>query len=493
MNLQTDFRNIIPLLCLGFLLSVLACSKKELPVLSPAKMPITTTSNAALAEYDLGISYSDKLQRIQAATHFGNAVAEDPTFATAWLNLAMVSPGPNQFMTYLDSALAYSASVSEGEELVIQSVEYGFLGNNVKQGEALDAAVALFPNDERLHNLQGNYYFGLQQYQLAIKSYSKAVRINENLAAPYNMIGYAQRSLGNYGEAEKAFKMYIKLNPKNPNAFDSYAELLLEMGRPKESNEFYMKALVLDSTFAASYIGIATNYNFLGDFESAREELQLLKDIAQNYIILRQAFMAEAISYVSEGNIETALEIMNVALEIAITNEDVANISNDLTLIGNGYLELGYPETALLYYKSSIKVIYESDLQPAIIENSMTNYNYNVSRAYVGQGNFKKARDMAESFNKIAAVNMNPVQIKQGHQLNGIIALSEKKYQEAITELGFANQLNPYNLYRIGQAYFGLGQDDQGTLYMQRAEELNALNSFDQAIVLSKTRNKLAS
>ncbi len=184
---------------------------------------------------------------------------------------------------------------------------------------------------------------------------------------------------------------------------------------------------------------------------------------------------------------------MNVALEIAITNEDVANISNDLTLIGNGYLELGYPETALLYYKSSIKVIYESDLQPAIIENSMTNYNYNVSRAYVGQGNFKKARDMAESFNKIAAVNMNPVQIKQGHQLNGIIALSEKKYEEAITELGFANQLNPYNLYRIGQAYFGLGQDDKGTLYMQRAEELNALNSFDQAIVLSKTRNKLAS
>jgi len=206
MNFQSDFRNIIPTLCFGLLLSVMACSKKEVPVVSAEKMPITTNSNAALAEYNLGITYSDKLQRVQAATHFSNAVEEDSTFATAWLNFALVSTGPNQFMAFLDSALAYSAAASEGEQLVIEAVEYGFLGNTVKQGEALDAAITLFPGDERLHNLQGNYYFGLQQYQLAIKAYSRAVLINENLAAPYNMLGYSQRSLGNYGEAEKAFK-----------------------------------------------------------------------------------------------------------------------------------------------------------------------------------------------------------------------------------------------------------------------------------------------
>ncbi|NQV50989.1 MAG: tetratricopeptide repeat protein [Candidatus Marinimicrobia bacterium] len=493
MKSRSEFRKGIPLLCLGFILLFSACSKKDISILSTEKMPITTSSKAALADYNQGLNYADKLQRTQADTHFRNAVEKDPTFATAWLNLALVAPGPNQFMAYLDSALKYAASASEGEQLVIQSVEYGFLGNTTKQGETFEAAVILFPSDERLHTLHGNYYFGLQQYQLAIKSYERAVLITPSMAAPYNMLGYAQRSLGNYGEAEKAFKMYIKLNPKNPNAFDSYAELLLEMGRPTESNEFYRKALVLDSTFTASYIGIATNYNFLGEFDKAREELQELKRIAQNYTILRQALFAQAVSYLSEGDFETALETMNEAMEIAIANEDVANISNDLTLIGNGYLELGHPETALLYYKSSIKVIYESELQPAIIENATTNYKYNVSRAYAAQGKFKKARDMAESYNKLAAVNMNPVQIKQGHQLNGIVALSENKYEEAINELGLANQLNPYNLYRIGQAYFGLGQDDQGTLFMQRAEELNALNSFDQSIVLSKTRKKQAS
>ncbi|NQV16486.1 tetratricopeptide repeat protein [bacterium] len=483
-------RLILIIISLGIILSLWACSKKEIKIPSTEKMPVTTNSQAALADYYRGLTFAEKLQRDQAIVHFQYALEKDSSFATAWLNLALNSQEPNQFMAYLDSAIAHSSGVNPAEQLLIQAVEFGLQGNTIKQGEALNAAVSLFPGDERLHNLLGNYHFGMQQYQLAIKAYSRAITINENLAAPYNMLGYSQRSLGNYGEAEKAFKRYIKLNPENPNAFDSYAELLLEMGRHKESNEFYQKAIDIDSTFAASYLGIATNYNFLNEFEKAREQLQLLKDIAQNYIVIRQGLRAEAVSYVSEGNFLKALESINKGMDLAIEHEDVANISFDLTTIGNAYLEMDQPEEALLYYKSSIKVIDESDLQPAIIENAQTNYKYNISRGFAAQGNFTKARKIADEFNRTVAEQKNPVQIGIGHQLNGIIALYEEKYQDALDELEKANQLNPYNLYRMGIAYDGLGNHKQAAVMMQRAEELNVLNNFDQAIVLSKTRIK---
>ena len=40
----------------------------------------------------------------------------------------------------------------------------------------------------------------------------------------------------NYADAEKAFQKYIELIPKDPNPYDSYAELLLKMGRFDDSS-----------------------------------------------------------------------------------------------------------------------------------------------------------------------------------------------------------------------------------------------------------------
>lgn len=488
MTFHTRALKVVPALWLAILLTLNFCSKEDVKILPTEKMPVTTNSQAALADYHQGLVYGDKLQRSKAIEHFKSAVEKDPAFASAWLNLALNMTSPVQLMANLDSAVAYSSTVSEAERLVIQAVQFQVEGNYIKQSASLKKAVSLYPGDERLHNLMGNHYFGLQQYQQAIKSYSRSITLNENLAAPYNMLGYAQRSLGNYGEAEKAFKRYIKLNPENPNAFDSYAELLLEMGRYNESNEFYRQALDLDSLFASSYLGIATNYDFLGEFEKARQELQVLKEIAPNYMVTRQALRAEAVSYVCEGDLMKALDFIEEAMQLAADHNDVANVANDLLNIGDGYVELGEPQTAFQYYEKAQVTVRESDLQQLVIENFLGNMDYNIAMATAANGQYAKAREIAAEFLKRAIAQKNPVQVGTAHQLNGIIALYEKQYQEAIDEFDQANQLNPYNLYRMGVAYDGLGDHEQATLMMRRARELNVLNNYDQAIVLSKTR-----
>ena len=77
------------------------------------------------------------------------------------------------------------------------------------------------------------------------------------------MLGYSNRNLENYDEAEKAFKKYIELIPDDPNPYDSYAEMLSKQGRYEEAITQYEKALAIDPNFFPSHMGIANNLIYL--------------------------------------------------------------------------------------------------------------------------------------------------------------------------------------------------------------------------------------
>ena len=475
-------------LFLGAILVLANCAREVKSEVPSDKIPVTTKSILAANEYQQGLVFANNLQTVQAAKHFRLALDADPTFATAWLNLAYVSPGTALFIAYLDSAKAFASQVSEGEQLIILAAKYGFEGNNTKQEKTLKNLVNKYPGDETAHLLLGNYFFGLRQYHQAILSYTQATIVNDNLAILHNQLGYSQRALGNYGEAEKAFKFYIKLNPDNPNAYDSYAELLMEMGRFNESIEFYTQALEQDPNFMASHIGIACNYIFLGEQKRARMELEILKENARNVNDTRQAIFTQAIAYVSEGNIARGIESIQSNFNLSKANQDVGNMANDLVNLGNLYLEINQPSEALVRFNQSIEVINKSNLPQAVKINGHTTHLFNIARVFAVQGELEKAKETSALFAEQVGIRKNPIQIKLISQLNGIIALEEKNYQTAIDQLEEANQLNPYNLFRIGQAYEGLGDIERAASFKSQAEELNVLNSMDQALVLSKTK-----
>ena len=163
-------------------------------------------------------------------------------------------------------------------------------------------------------------------------------------------------------------------------------------------------------------------------------------------------------------------------------------MANDLVILGNLYLELNQPSKALDRYNQSIDVIDKSTLPQAVKMNAHTTHLFNISRVFALEGEFEKARETSDLFAEQVGIRKNPIQVKLISQLNGIIALGEKRYQTAIDKLEEANQLNPYNLFRIGQAYEGLGETEQAARFKLQAKELNVLNSMDQALVLSKTK-----
>ena len=188
----------------------------------------------------------------------------------AYLYLALTSPTNKNFFENLDRATALVENISEGERLWILGQEAGVNGFPMQQRENYRKLVEAYPNDERTHNLLGIHYFGQLEWALAIPEFQRATEINPDFSQPYNQLGYAHRFLENYEEAEGAFKKYIELIPDEPNPLDSSAELLMKMGRFDESIENYRKALTIDEDFIASFIGIGSNYVFMGQGEQAR-------------------------------------------------------------------------------------------------------------------------------------------------------------------------------------------------------------------------------
>src|ERR1043165_610149 len=225
-------------LLLGILIFA-GCQQAESSRANPAsdataksgKIPVTTSSEEARKEYLAGRDLQEKLRITDSIAHFDKAISLDPGFALAELNRANVSPTAKEFFEHLNKAVALADKASEGERMLIQANEAGANGNPTKQKEILEKLVAAYPSDERAHFNLGGYYFGQQDFTQAISHYKKATEIAPDYSTAYNILGYAYRQNEAYSDAENAFKKYIELIPNDPNPYDSYAELLLKMGR----------------------------------------------------------------------------------------------------------------------------------------------------------------------------------------------------------------------------------------------------------------------
>jgi lipopolysaccharide biosynthesis regulator YciM len=137
-----------------------------------------------------------------------------------------------------------------------------------------------------------------------------------------------------------------------------------------------------------------------------------------------------------------------------------------------------------------LKVTEESDLSQEIKENARRLHHFNIAMIAVGKKDHPRARVEAEEFRKGAEASKNSVQIKQAHELAGVIALAEKNYDSAIAELEQANLQNPQNLYRLYEAYQAKGDSAKAQRYRSQAASFNPLPQLNYAFIRVKAHKE---
>lgn len=446
------------------------------------KMPITTASAEARKLYIDGRDLLERLRGTDGRKLFEQAVGKDPSFALAYVGLANTAGTNREFVDAVTKAAALASTVSEGERHQIQALEAALKADPSSNLTHLKELVRLFPNDERAHTQLGVLYFGRQDYANAIAEFEKATSINPRFSPPYNQLGYAYRFTERFNDAEAAFKKYTELIPDDPNPYDSYAELLMKTGRFDESIKAYEKALSIDPNFVNSYVGIGNDYLAMGKTDQARAAFAKVGTRARNTGERRLTRFWMAASYVHDGATDKAIEELKAGSALAEAEHDAGTLSGDLVQMGDVLREAGRLDGALAKYREAVKVIEASQLSEPIKAGTRRQSVFEEARLAVAKHDLATAKTKAAEYASLIAARKAPFELRQQHELGGLIALAEKRYAAATEEFTQANQRDPRVLLLMAEAAQGSGDSARASALAQKAAHFNEL-SFNYAYV----------
>src|SRR3989449_242690 len=215
------------------------------------KHPITTASGLARDQFLQGQREFDLARFIDANAHFKEAVAADPAFAFAYLNVANTANSLEEFKSNLALAERHAAGASEAERLQIQMARKGFdndlagqlaLGRQLvekypgsprawlalagvqgalnQNGEArasIAKALGLAPKLFVAHTTLGNsYLFGEpRDFIKALQHMQQAEALAPNEAGAHDLLGDVYRAQQNLDKARAEYTRGHELNPRD--------------------------------------------------------------------------------------------------------------------------------------------------------------------------------------------------------------------------------------------------------------------------------------
>jgi tetratricopeptide (TPR) repeat protein len=457
-------------------------------------IPITTRSKEARQDFLKGRDLAERLREREACDYFEKAVAEDPQFAYACLWLARLHPNAKTRLNFLIRAEELSGSVSEGERLLILGSTAYTNREPQEERKLMERLVEAYPDDPRAHNEYGNSLYWQKDWPAAIKEYLIAVKIDPLFSQPYNGLGYCYRFVGNLNTAEDYFLKYIELLPDDPNPYDSYADVLSEMGRHQEAITIYRKAAGIRPDFISSNLGIAWNYCVLGEYSKAIDQLNMLYKAASDDNRRGRALFGMAVTYVDEGNFEQALSALLSACEIDRTTGDQSSLSEDLDRLGLIYLEAGRPDDASRAFSASLQAMQDVPGTPkTVIENAQLDHMRRTALVWLTRGDLKTSLDLARRYLEITKVGPDPRRVQQAHQTLGLVELASGNLRRAIDELNLSDVSEAYTQYHLARAHEAAGNVGQALKYYRLASTYDQFNSLTQAFVRKRAKARVES
>jgi len=103
-------KSLFVLLLFSFGIFIAGCAKKE----EENKIPVTTTSEEAKAEFLKGRDLFEKQRQQESLQHFTKAIETDNNFALAYYYHSLANPTTKGFFEDLEKTLALTDKVSEG-------------------------------------------------------------------------------------------------------------------------------------------------------------------------------------------------------------------------------------------------------------------------------------------------------------------------------------------------------------------------------------------
>ena len=208
MNTNKHARLRVALLALAVPLAALAAVQE---------IPVTTSSAEAKLAFDAGQAAADRGDAAEANELFRTAVAVDPSFTYAWVNLSNATFSTEEFNAALRGAEQGAAKASEGERTLLEFNKL-FLTNN------FDAQLAMakqltekYPNAPRAWMLLAGAQAALNKFDDQRATLAKVIELAPWFSpAPFALgASYLFNEPRDFARAEKYYRQAISVAPGN--------------------------------------------------------------------------------------------------------------------------------------------------------------------------------------------------------------------------------------------------------------------------------------
>ncbi len=252
------------------------------PVKARAPIPplreMTTTSLEAFRLYSEGLEARRHLRVSDARRLLNEAVALDPGFALAYLELqelALWQQDEKSYQSLRAKTLEHQDRLPPQKRMMLEAVEI-WKKDPMRAEQILREVIERSPDEEDAYLQLAHLYRSNYQVEESLAILERGV-----VAAPQSghlrlQYGYGLLWQGRYPEAIHQFEVYSRINPEEANPWDSMGEAYLIAGIPDRALEKYARALEIDGDFSPSHLGRAWAFGGLGDFRLALAELEAI-------------------------------------------------------------------------------------------------------------------------------------------------------------------------------------------------------------------------
>jgi tetratricopeptide (TPR) repeat protein len=235
------------------LLAPLAVHAQATSLAAPplVRLQPTTSSDAAGSAFREAVLESHSVGPVRARARIAAAVSADPQFGLARAYQAVIAAGvtPVQREKSIGEALAMMGSASIPEVLLALYWRENAAGRGAAALPLLEMAGQLVPADTQVaYILLGAHNFGKTQAE-QVANTRQFTQSFPAYGPAFNNLAYALWATGDRDGALAAVQQFVKLAPNHPNAHDSYADILLLMGKPQEALPHVQHEIELDPTF----------------------------------------------------------------------------------------------------------------------------------------------------------------------------------------------------------------------------------------------------
>jgi len=449
-----------------------------------ALLPMSTASADARMHATLGQRALDMGRAAEAARHFQQALAADPTSAFAQLGAANAATSFADYDAKLTAAAKLAPNASRAEQLEIGIARKTLVSDYAGAEGLARGLIATAPNNPRSYLALATVQQQMGNETEARKTLKQAIAVAPNFSPAYTQLAYSYMTSQptDPAKAKPYVDKLVVLEPKEARAFITQGSYYRATNQLPQARRAYTRAAKLDSTMSMALQQRAHVESFLGNYDAARADYDAaIKRGKQNDAATFGMFRTFVAAHA--GNPKQSI----AELDQLVSNIDGLNVPDPvgakvgaLTAEVQIAIQIGDFESASRAIAQRTPLVREQVAQATdekvkrLAEADIAYYD-GLLAARKGDAGTAKAK--ADDIMRIVAENNDPQKDQPAHAILGVLALEEKDFSGAAAHLAQANPNDMYIQYERALALDGAGKKSEAKAIFKKI----ARNNFNSA------------